>query len=65
MYKAESVLENETCKIVWNFEIRKDYLNLTWKTDLELIKKKEMCHLVDFIVPVSHGVKIKESEKID
>ena len=28
-------------------------------------KKKITCHLVDFVVPADHRVKMKESEKID
>ena len=28
-------------------------------------KEKRTCHLIDFAVPVHHGVKLIESEKID
>ena len=28
-------------------------------------QEKRTCHLVDFVVPVFHRVKMKESEKID
>ena len=54
MHKPESVLENETHKILWNFEIQMDHLILTRTPDQE-----------DFTVLVDPSVKIKESEKID
>ena len=55
MHKQESVLENETHKILWEFLIQTvehegdNYTN---------------CHLVDFAILADHRVKIKESEKI-
>ena len=30
-----------------------------------IIKKKRPCHLVDFAIPVDHGVNIKENKKRD
>ena len=39
-YKLESILENETHKILWDFEIQTDYLNLARRLDLLAIKKK-------------------------
>ena len=35
MHKPESVLENETHKILWDFEIKADYLISTSRSDLD------------------------------
>ena len=66
MHKPESVLENETHKILWDFEIQTDHLITARRPDLVLINKKErICHLVDFSVPADHREKLKEIEKKD
>ena len=53
-------------KILWDFEIKMDHPLLTRRPNLVLInKKKETCHLVDFVILVEYSIKIKESEKID
>ena len=64
MHKPESVLENETHKILWDFEIKTDHLIPARRPDLVLINKKERpCHLVDFAVPTDRRVKLKENKK--
>ena len=40
MHKPESVLENEMQKILWDFEIQTDHLNLARWPDLVKKKKK-------------------------
>ena len=66
MHKPESVLENETHKILWDFEIQTDHQIPARRPDLVMINKKErICHLVDFAVPADHRVKLKETEKKD
>ena len=64
MQKPESVLENETHKILWDFEVQTDHLIPARRPNLVLIdKKRKACHLVDSAVPADHRVKMKESEK--
>ena len=68
MHKPESVIENETHKILWNFKIHMDHLIQARRSDLVLInkgKKKRICHLVVFTLPVDHRVKIKKREMIN
>ena len=71
MHKPESVLENETHKILWDFEIKTDHLIPARRPDLVFInkkkkkekrKKKRTCQLVNFAVPADHRVKLKENE---
>ena len=40
MNSPESVLGNETHKILWDFEIKTCHLNLAWGPRLELIMKR-------------------------
>ena len=65
-HKRESVLENEMHKILWDFEILLDHLILVRRPDLILInKKKRTCHLINFVIPADHRMKIKGCEKLD
>ena len=60
MHKSESVQENETHKIVWDFEIQIDHLIPARRPDIVLVrKKKRFYHLVDFSVME----KIEECER--
>ena len=59
MHNPESVLEDETHKLLWDFDIQTDHLNSARRPDQ--VKKR----VVDFDVPVNHKVKLKESEKKD
>ena len=66
MYNPESVLENETHKLLWDLEIQTDHLITATRPDLVIIyKKKRTYQIVDFAVPAEHRVKLKESEKKD
>ena len=59
MYKPESVLERETQKILWDFEIQMDLPISTGNLYFVLIiKKKRTWYLVDFAVPANDRVKI-------
>ena len=64
MHNPESVLENETHKLLWDFEIQTDHLIWANRPDLIIInKKKRACRIVDFAVPADHRVNLKECEK--
>ena len=63
LHNPDSVLENETHKIPWDFKIQMDHLILARRPDLVIINKKITCRIVNFRVPADHRVKLKESEK--
>ena len=63
IHKPESVLENETHKILCFFEIQTDPLILNRKSDPVLINKKKRTCQVDFDILAEYRVKIKESKK--
>ena len=66
MHQLESILENETHIILWDFEIQTKHLIMARKSELELMnKKKRTCSLEDFAVSDDHGVKIKQTEMIN
>ena len=68
MYNSESVRENETEKLRWDFEInRSPYLDQTTKRpDLVIINKKERTWRIgEFPVPADYRVELKKSRKRD
>ena len=67
MHNPESVLENETHKLLWDFETQTDHLTSARQPDLVRVNQKKMrtCQLVDFPFPADHGAKLKESKKWD
>ena len=66
MQNQESVLENDTHKLLWDFEIQTYHLISARRPDLIIINKKvRTCRVVHFAVTVDHRVKLKECEKRD
>ena len=65
MDNLESVQENGTNKLLWDFEIQTDHVISAKRADLVIAKKKKKKkkNLLDFTVPVNHRIKLKESEK--
>ena len=66
MHNLESVLENNTHKLLWDFDIHKDHLISARRPDLiKINKKKRTCKIVDLAVPADHRIKLKECKKKD
>ena len=71
MYNPTSVQENETHKLLWDFDIQTDHLFSARRPNLIIIiinnnnNKKRTCKIVDFAVSAGHRVKLKESKKKD
>ena len=67
MHNPAPVLENDTHKLLWDFDIQTDHLISAWRPDLIIIKKekKEICKIVDFSVPADQRIKLKECERRD
>ena len=67
MHNPASVLENDTHKLLWDF----DQQTLTYHLisarpyNNQRKKKKRTCKIVDFAVPADHRVKLREGEKND
>ena len=70
MHNPTPFLENDTHKLLSNFNIRTDPLISARRPDLIIITKKKkkksrICKIVDFAVPTEHRIKLKECEKND
>ena len=72
MHNPTAVLENNTHKLLWDFDIQTDLPISARRPDLIVTnkkkkkkkkKKKRTCKIVDFAVPADHRIKLKESEK--
>ena len=69
MHNSTSVLENDTHKLLWDFNIQTDRLISTRRAYLIIINKKKKkekkrtCKIVDVAIPADHRVKLRESEK--
>ena len=64
MHNPAPVPENDTHKLLWDFNIQTDYLLPARRADLvKIIKKKRTCKIVDFAVPVDHRINLRECEK--
>ena len=60
------VQENNTYKLLWDFNIQTDHLIPARRPDLIIInKKKRTCKIVDFAVPADYRINLKECEKKD
>ena len=66
MHNPEVVLENNTHKLLWDFDIHTDHLISARGPNLIIInKKKRTFKIVNFAVPADHKIKLKECEKKD
>ena len=63
MHNPVVVLENDTHKLLWDFNKQTDQLIPARRPDLIIInKKKRICKIVDFALRVDHIINLKESE---
>ena len=64
MHNPVPVLENDSHKLLWDFNIQTDHLIPARRPDLIIINQKtRICKIVDFPVPEDHRINLKESEK--
>ena len=66
MYNLELVMENETHKLFWDFEIQTHHQISARRPDLVIVNKKRGTYrMVDFAVLAGYRVKLKENERKD
>ena len=64
MHNPAPVLENNTHKLLWDFDIHTDHLLSERRPDVIIINnKKRICKIVDFADPADHRIKLRECEK--
>ena len=64
-HEPDSVLENEECKILWDFSIQTDHVIEARRPDLVVVDKKRICKITDFAVPGDSRIEEKEKDKIE
>ena len=66
MNNPAPVLENDSHKLLWDFNIETDHLIPVRRPDIiKINKRKRICKIVDFAVPTDHRINLRESEKKD
>ena len=66
MHNPAPVLENDSHKLLWDFNIQTVHLIPARRLDFIIINKKmRICKIVDFAAPADHRINLKESEKKD
>ena len=66
MHNPPPVPQNDTHKLLWDFNIQTDHLITARIPDLIIINnKKIICKIVDFAVSADHRINLKEYEKKD
>ena len=66
MHNPAPVQENDTHKLLWDFDIQTDHLISTRRPDLIIInRKKKIYKIINFAVLADHRIKLKECEKKD
>ena len=63
MHNPAPILENDTHKLLWDFNIQTDHLISARPYNNQ--QKKRICKIVDFAVPADHKINMKEREKKD
>ena len=64
MHNLAPVLEKNTHKLLWDFDIHTNHLISARRPHLKIFnKKKRTCKIVDFAVSAVHGIKLKECER--
>ena len=65
MHNPAPVLENDSHKLLWDFNIQTDHLIPARRPDLIIInKRKRICKIVDFAVPADHRINLKERREL-
>ena len=65
-HEPDSVMENDKCKILWDFTIQTDHIIQAKRPDIVLVNKQERtCQLIDVTFPADRKVVEKEEETIE
>lgn len=64
-HEPEGVVDNVTCKVIWDFTIQTGHVKGARRPDFISIKKENNCIIVDFTIPFDTRIEQKEKEKDD
>ena len=61
----EPVLENEGCRILWDFTIQTDYVIEARRPEMIVVEKRnKCCKIIDCAIPYDSHIAEKEVEKV-
>ena len=64
--KPEVVMENDKCKMLWEFTVQPDHEIYGKRPDTIVVQKdKNLCQIIDFVCPYDGRVDTKELGKIE
>ena len=64
-HEPEVVIENNQCKILWDFEVQTDHVIKERRPDLVVVDiEKRICQIVDFTIPYDMEIMEREVDKI-
>ena len=64
-HNPQNVVENDKCKILWDFTIQRDHYITARRPDIVVVNKNDKtCLLIDVACPGDKRVKDKEDEKL-
>ena len=65
-HQLEVIIDNNLCKILWDFTVQTDHFMTSIRPDIIVIDKKHhKCQIIDFAIPYDTRVGDKEVEKIE
>ena len=65
-HQREVVIENDSCKILWNFTVHTDHFITARRPEMIFIDKElNKCQIIDFAIPYDTRVDDKEVERIE
>ena len=65
-HQPGAVIENDSCKILWDFTVQTDHFITARRPEIIFIDKKHHeCQVIDFAIPYDTRVDGKEVEKIE
>ena len=62
-HQPEGVMQNETCKVIWDFTIQADYVLTTKEPDLIVDNERNEFQITDFAVPYDTKKYLKRTEE--
>ena len=63
-HQPDTVTENDSCKLLWDFNVQTDHVIQARRPDVILIDKEiNECKIIDFSIPYDSRVNAKEMEK--
>ena len=65
-HKPDVVIENDKCKILWDFTVQTGHEIYGRRPDIIVVQKdKNLCQIIDFVCPYDGRVDTKKLEQLE